>query len=41
MIKEKLIEPVSKPINMNKEASENNIEDVLNPIERIKCCLQQ
>ena len=32
--KEKLIEAVSKPINMDEEASENNIEDA-NPTDRI------
>ena len=36
----KLTEAVSKPININEEASENNIEDT-NPIKRIKCYLQQ
>ena len=39
-IKEKLIEAVSKPINIDKEASENNIEDA-NPIETIKCYLHR
>ena len=40
MIKEKLIGVVSKPINIDEEASENNIEDA-NPIETIKCYLHQ
>ena len=40
MIKEKLIEAMSKPLNIDEEASENNIEDA-NPIERIKCYLQR
>ena len=38
--KEKLMEAVSKPIKMNEEASENNMEDA-NPIESIKCYLHR
>ena len=40
MIKEKLIEAVSKPINIDDEASENTLEDA-NTIEKIKCYLHQ
>ena len=39
MIKENLIGAMSKPINIDEEASENNIEDA-NPMETIKCYLQ-
>ena len=38
-MKEKLIGAMVKPINIDEEASENNIEDP-NTIETIKCYLQ-
>ena len=40
MTKEKLIEAVSKPINIDDEASENTLEDA-NTIEKIKCYLHR
>ena len=40
MITEKSKKAVSKPINMDKQASANDINDA-NPVKRIKCYLQQ